>query len=188
MFIDKEDKFSNTKEEIISRKSITSKNREDFLNEKFVEKIKFVFFDKYSLLLKKLDIQTFELDGYIFLYDVKDIIFEKYDVNDIKLVSEMKLNTFRQHHQYKPMKINKESQQLREKFQFLNTMMEAYENAKKEINLNKYLNIPEKDKTTDRIFKLLRPKCNYTFSELIHDNLSTKVFSKNATNNLWNEF
>jgi hypothetical protein len=186
MFIEKEDKFTQNKEDYLVKRIIFKKSREELINDKFIDKIRTIFFDKYSLLLKKLDMQTFELNGHVYLFDVKDIVFEKFDIKDIKIKSEKKLTTFRQHHQFKNLKIDKESLHLRQKYQLFNGMLDVYEKSKKFYKLDKYLNIPAKDDTTDKTFKLLRPNCQFTYSELISDKVSKKEFGENASINLWN--
>lgn len=184
-FIDKEDKFSETKEDIL-KKTLVPKTREEKLFESFVEKLKTIFYEKYSLLLKKLDIQTFELNNTVYLFDVKEILFEKYDDKNIKIITERKLMTFRDNHKYKNLKINKDAPNLKEIKQFFFTMINVYDDTKKHYKLDKYLKIPPKDETTDNVFKILRPGCPYSYSELIEDNVSKKNFAKYASSNLWN--
>jgi hypothetical protein len=50
-----------------------------------------------------------------------------------------------------------------------------------------YLRHPEKDPTSDNVFKMLKPESPYPFSTLMKPSIKLKTFVKYATDNLWNE-
>jgi hypothetical protein len=159
---------------------------EDKLLKKLVDKLKHIFYDKYLLLLKKLDIETFEFDGKCYLLDIKEIQFEKYDSKHIKLACERRFMKYTETHKYKNLTINKNAANLKDIVEFFHTMNNKYEDLKSVENLKDYLTLPPRDKTTDKVFQILRPDGKFTFSQLIDDDVSKKMFIKNTTNNSWN--
>jgi hypothetical protein len=186
-YIDKEDEFSETKEQENYKKyRAITKTPEEEMFDNLVAKLKHIFYEKYSLLLRKLDIDTFTMNNNCYLLDVKEIVFEKFDNKHIKLISERLLQNFQEKYKYKNMKMNREAPNHKEIKSLFFSMLDVYDKTKKAQNLDKYLHTTSKDPTTNNIFKVLKPDAPYTFSELLENNVSKKEFAKYASNKLWN--
>lgn len=166
-------------------KHLKSNSTEDIIFDEFVNKVKTVFYDKYALNLRRLDIELFELDGIFYVYDVKELVFEKYDSNFIKLRCERLLNNFQEKHKYKNLSINRKAANIKEIGKFLFTMNDIYEDAKARLNLNQYIEKEKKDDTSDNVFRQLRPNCPYSFTQLLNEKIDKKTFAKHASVSLW---
>jgi hypothetical protein len=184
-YVDKEDEFTEIKDD--NHKKNGSQERSELLFNNLVEKVKNKFYEKYNLLLRTFDVETFELNGIVYLHDVKDMKFEKYETKHIKLITERKLINFREKFQYKNMKINKDAPNHREIKKFFFTMLDVYENTKKHHKLDQYLDIAQRDSLSDNVFRDIKPDCPYTFSELMGKDVSKNEFIKWASTNRWNQ-
>ncbi len=181
-YVDKEDEFSEIKEE--NSRNAGIKTKEEVFFESFTSKLKRIFSEKYGLILRGLDIRTFELRGSIYLLDIVEIKLEQYSNKFTQLASERKLSNFKERFQYKNLKLKGEAANLKEVKTFFFSMYGVYENVRNTI-LKEYLNLPVKDPTTDKVFKDIRSNCPFTFSELISDSVNKKDFKKWASTSLW---
>ncbi len=154
------------------------KDEEEQKFEKFVNKLKIIFYDNYSLVLRKLDIETFKLDDVIYLLDVKEVFFEKFDNKHVKLKSERMLQNYQEKHKYSKLKLSKDILNLKETKSFFNSMNKVYEDMKAFHNLDKYLKLPPKNLYSDNAFKILRPNCPFTLTQLLDENRDKNTFYK----------
>lgn len=138
-------------------------------------------------MLKFFDIETFELNGIIYLHDVKEMKFEKYDNKHIKLITERKLLNFREKFQYKNIKINKDAPNHKEIKSLFFKMLEVYDDVQKVHKVEQFLNDAIEDNTTNEVFKIIKPECPYTFSEIISDKTSKTEFGRWISKNIWNK-
>ena len=86
-YVDKDDQFVETKEAQLQKVYEESKT-DDLILKNFVKKIKTIFYDKYLLNVKKMDVHTFFLENRYYLLDIKNFIFEKFENRHVKLDSE----------------------------------------------------------------------------------------------------
>lgn len=160
------------------------KTRQEDLFDKLVDKLKLVFDEKYSLLLRKLDIDTCEINGTVYLLDVKEIMLEKFQHKNIKLKSERRMMNFQKKYQYKCLKINRDAPNIKEIKHLFYAMKTVY--GQSQTGLDKYITLPHKDSTTDTLFQILRPDCPFSFSQLLQNQVTKKTFANYASTNLWN--
>jgi hypothetical protein len=83
-----------------------------------------IFSEKCGLILRGIDIRTFELRGSIYLLDLLEIKLEQYSNKFTQLASERKLSNFNERFQYKYLKLKGEEANLKEvkRFSFLCTL------------------------------------------------------------------
>lgn len=146
--------------------------------ENFVNRLKTIFYDKYSLVLRKLDVETFELDNITYLLDVKEIFFEKFDNKHVKLKSERMLQNYQEKYKYSKLKLSKDIPNIKETKNLFYSMNKVYEDLKAHHKIDKYLNLPPKNLDSDNAFKVLRPNCPFTFTQLLDDHRDTNIFYK----------
>lgn len=176
-YIDKEGQFSDAKDFMGKLvKNLKTEDEQKF--ESFVNKIKTVFYDKYSLVLRKLDMETFELNNIIYILEVKEIFFEKFDNKHVKLKSERMLQNYQDKHKYSRLKLSKEILNLKETKNLFGSMIKKYEDMKAFHNLDKFLKLPPKNLDSDNAFKILRPNCPYTLSQLLDEKRDKNTFYK----------
>ena len=146
--------------------------------------LKSVFSQKYGLILRSLDIDIFELDSNFYILDIKEMKLEQYSNKFSQLSTERKLINFCEKYQYKNLKLRGEAQNIKEVQSLFFSMYGSYEKVRNTI-LYDYLNLPEKDQTSNKVFESLKPECPYDFTELMSDSINKKEFKKWASNNLW---
>ena len=152
----------------------------------FAKKIKKVFYDKYLLNLKKMDVIAFKFDDKWYILNIKNFIFEKYENKHVKLDTEGLF--FRYIEKYKDLMNNeKDNRKLADIEKFYKTMVNKYDKMFHNIVSNTYLDKPPKDPTSDNVYKMIKPDSPYTLSDLMEPRTDLKTFVKWATYNLWNE-
>ena len=145
--------------------------------DKFIKKLQKIFYEKYYLKLKKLDLETFEINGNTYINDVKELVLEKQDFKLVKLKTDEIV--LKNKHQIQSIIDAPNAKELKS---FFLTMMKFYEEAQSNLKIEKYLTLPKKDETTNKLFKILRPDCPYVFSKLMDDNVSKNKFMNYASN------
>lgn len=184
-YVDQDDEFVETKEAQLQKVYEESKNNDQLLKS-FIKKIKTIFYDRYLLNMKKMDIEAFHLNGKWYLLDLKNFIFEKYENKHVKLDSEGLF--FRYVEKYKDnARMIKDPRKLKDVKIFYDAMIQKYDDLFHHVVSDDYLNHPERDKTSDNVFITLKPQSPYVLSELMKPRVNLKTFVSNATDNLWNE-
>lgn len=184
-YIDKDDQFVETKEAQLQKVYEESKT-DDLILKNFVKKIKTVFYDKYLLNVKKMDVYTFFLDNRYYLLDIKNFVFEKFENRHVKLDSEGLY--YRYVEKYKESaKMVKNPKKLKDVKLFYDAMMGKYNDLFHTVVSEDYLNHPQKDPSSDIVYKILKPESPYKLSQLMKPKVDLKTFVQYATNNLWNE-
>lgn len=161
---------------------------EDLDYDKFCSRVKKIFYDKYGLNLKKMDIDAAFINGTYYIMEVKELKFEKFDTKHVQLECERLLSRFQNKHKYKQREINKNAPNIKEIESLLKTMLNSYEGVKETYNLKKFLSLPPKDKHSDGTFKILKPEVPFTFSELLEEKVSVKDFAKYCSNKLYKNY
>lgn len=157
-------------------KNMKTEDEQKFEN--FVSRLKVIFYDNYSLVLRKLDVETIELDNITYLIDVKEIFFEKFDNKHVKLKAERMLQNYQEKHKYSKLKLTKDVPNIKETKILFNSMNQVYEDMKSFHNLDKYLKLPPKNMDSDNAFKILRPNCPFTLTQLLDEKKDKEVFYK----------
>ena len=184
-YVDKDDQFVETKEAQLQKVYEESKT-DDLILKNFVKKIKTIFYDKYLLNVKKMDVHTFFLDNRYYLLDIKNFIFEKFENRHVKLDSEGLY--YRYVEKYKESaKMVKNPKKLKDVKLFYDAMMGKYNDLFHTVVSDDYLNHPQKDPSSDIVYKILKPESPYKLSQLMKPKVDLKTFVEYATNNLWNE-
>jgi hypothetical protein len=181
--------FTNSDNKLFDNDSekFLNKNKIEVKFDRFVSRLKDIYTNKYNLILKKLNLETFDLDNDTYLLDVKEISFEKIDLNSQKLKIDRFINKVRGDNKFKNLKLMKENPKINGMANFYNSMVNTYKNIQDKYNLKDYLTVVSRDSTADDIFKELRPNCPYKFSDMLYDKVSIQEFSKYASINLWNK-
>lgn len=183
-YVDRDDQFIETKEAQLQRVYEDSK-KENQLLKKYVKKIKTVFYDKYLLNLKKMDIHCFLLDGRWYLLDIKNFIFEKFENKHVKLDSEGLF--FRYVEKYKDsVKLLKNQKKLGDVKIFYDSMVKKYDDLFHHVVSDDYLNQPKRDPTSDKVYHILKPESPYKLSTLMTPRVKLTTFVEYTTDNLWN--
>jgi len=130
------------------------------------------------LVLRKLDVETFELDNITYLIDVKEIFFEKFDNKHVKLKAESMLKNYQEKNKYNKLKLTKDVQNIKETKNLFNSMNKVYEDMKSFHYLDKYLKLPPKNMDSDNAFKILRPNCPFSLTQLLDEKRNKDVFYK----------
>ena len=182
-YIDKDDEFVEGKEALIKKHEIKKENE---LLSNFVKLLKDLFYDKYLLNLKRMDIIAFNLDKRWYILDVKNFIFEKYENKHVKLDSENLFYRYIENYRDKT-KMIKDPRKLTEIENFYKAMLGKYNEMFNHIVSKEYLDQPFKDPTSDMIYKMIKPNSPYKLSELMEPKTDLKTFVKYATYNLWNK-
>lgn len=184
-YVDKDDQFVETKEAQLQKVYEESKT-DDLILKNFVKKIKTIFYDKYLLNVKKMDVHTFFLDNRYYLLDIKNFIFEKFENRHVKLDSEGLY--YRYVEKYKESaKMVKNPKKLKDVKLFYDAMTGKYNELFHTVVSDDYLNHPQKDPSSDIVYKILKPESPYKLSQLMKPKVGLKTFVEYATNNLWNE-
>ena len=184
-YVDKDDQFVETKEAQLQKVYEESKT-DDLILKNFVKKIKTIFYDKYLLNVKKMDVHTFFLDNRYYLLDIKNFVFEKFENRHVKLDSEGLY--YRYVEKYKESaKMVKNPKKLKDVKLFYEAMMGKYNDLFHTVVSDDYLNHPQKDPSSDIVYKILKPESPYKLSQLMKPKVELKTFVEYATNNLWNE-
>lgn len=184
-YVDKDDQFVETKEAQLQKVYEESKT-DDLILKNFVKKIKTIFYDKYLLNVKKMDVHTFFLDNRYYLLDIKNFVFEKFENRHVKLDSEGLY--YRYVEKYKESaKMVKNPKKLKDVKLFYEAMMGKYNDLFHTVVSDDYLNHPQKDPSSDIVYKILKPESPYKLSQLMKPKVDLKTFVEYATNNLWNE-
>ena len=186
---DEGDQLIETKETAQTQQKANNSNKTEInvvLLKNYVKQIKSVFYDKYLLNLKQVDICFFILDGRHYLLDINNFIFEKFENKHVKLDSEAMF--------YKCVEKNKDDTQMVKNKKILGDVKKFYDSMINKYNelfhyvvSDDYLRHPEKDPTSDNVFKMLKPESPYPLSTLMKPSIKLKTFVKYATDNLWNE-
>ena len=167
----------------------TGKSIEEIEYDVYCSKIiKNMFYNKYGLNLKKFDCEAALINNLFYIYDVKEIKFEKYDNNYIELRCEKKLRDFKINYKYFNLEINKDYPNITEIKKLLDIMENSYTNVKKTFNLNKYLIKPPKDLHSDETFKILKDNVPFNFSDLLDDRFTAKEFAYFCSNKLYKNY
>ena len=184
-YVDRDDQFVETKEAQLQKVYEESK-ADDQIFKNFVKKIKSVFYEKYLLNVKKMDLYSFILDGRCYLLDVKNFIFEKFENRHVKLDSEGLY--YRYVEKYKESaKMVKNPKKLGAVKLFYDAMLNKYNDLFHTVVSDDYLNHPQKDPSSDQVYHIIKPESPYTLSQLMKPRVNLKTFVKYATDNLWNE-
>lgn len=184
-YVDKDDQFVETKEAQLQKVYEESKT-DDLILKNFVKKIKTIFYDKYLLNVKKMDVHTFFMDNRYYLLDIKNFIFEKFENRHVKLDSEGLY--YRYVEKYKESaKMVKNPKKMKDVKLFYDAMMGKYNELFHTVVSDDYLNHPQKDPSSDIVYKILKPESPYKLSQLMKPKVDLKTFVEYATNNLWNE-
>ena len=184
-YVDRDDQFVETKEAQLQKVYEESKT-DDLILKNFVKKIKTIFYDKYLLNVKKMDVHTFFLDNRYYLLDIKNFIFEKFENRHVKLDSEGLY--YRYVEKYKESaKMVKNPKKMKDVKLFYDAMMGKYNELFHTVVSDDYLNHPQKDPSSDIVYKILKPESPYKLSQLMKPKVDLKTFVEYATNNLWNE-
>lgn len=184
-FIDAEDKFDDNITEQVNYPFKTDLDAK-YLN--FTVYAKNMFYTKYGLNLKKLDIEGIDIDGIMYIMDVKEMKFEKFDTKYIHLKSERLLRNFQNNYKYHNLNIQKQTPNIQDFKQLFNTMLSTYENVLDKYKVKDFLTIPPKDKTSDNVISLLKPKMNLPFSYYLEEKVPIQDFAKNCSNKLYNNY
>jgi hypothetical protein len=179
------DGILNTEEH--SDKIYHKKSDREIKFDSFVDKVKEIFITKYGLFLKKLNIETFDLNGSTYLLDVKEISFDKIDGKSQVLRTERFITKVIDENKYKNLKLMKDNPKITGMANFYYSMNEVYRKVQEHHNLNKYLTHFERDPTTDNIFKELRPDCPYVFYDMLNDTVSKSEFMKYCSTKLYDK-
>ena len=183
-FIDFEDQLMDSQEAQI-QKALDENNEREMVN-LFAKEIKKVFYDKYLLNLKKMDVIAFKLDEKWYILNITNFIFEKYENKHVKLDTEGLF--YRYIEKYKDLMNNeRDNRKLSDIEKFYKTMVNKYDCMFHNIVSNTYLDKPPKDPTSDNVYKMIKPDSPYTLSDLMEPRTDLKTFVKWATYNLWNE-
>jgi hypothetical protein len=183
--------YTNTdgtmKTEEINDKIYLQKSEKDLKFDNFVDKVKEIFIKKYNLFLKKLNIETFDLNGLTYLLDVKEISFDKLDGKSQVLRTERFITKVNDENKFKNLKLTKDNPKITGMANLYYSMNEVYKKVQDHNNLNKYLTHFERDPTTDNIFKELRPDCTHSFYDMLSDNISKSDFMKYCSTKLYDK-
>ena len=182
--VDFEDQLMDSQEAQI-QKALDENNEREMVN-LFAKEIKKVFYDKYLLNLKKMDVIAFKLDEKWYILNITNFIFEKYENKHVKLDTEGLF--YRYIEKYKDLMNNeRDNRKLSDIEKFYKTMVNKYDCMFHNIVSNTYLDKPPKDPTSDNVYKMIKPDSPYTLSDLMEPRTDLKTFVKWATYNLWNE-
>lgn len=182
-YADNEDNFQD---ELQQSYFNLTKNDKKYNN--FSLKAKALFYDKYGLNLKKMDIEGAEIDNALYIIEVKELKFEKFDTKFIQLKSERLLRNFQSSYKYNNLRINKEVPNIKDFKSLFSTMLGSYNDLLDRNNVGDFLFIPPMDKTSDKVIKMLKPQMKKPFSNLLEEKVSVKEFAKNCSNKLFNDF
>ena len=153
--------------------------------ESYIKEIKELFLNKYDLYLKSVKLELVKINHDLYLIDVEEIIFDKYNNKDPKMKFENVITSFKEKHIDKNLRRTKETANVEEIKELIETMRSVFED--KIINkcgVQKYLKPPDKDSKSDDAFKVLKEDCPYQFSELLSDKVDKKTFLKYCSNKI----
>jgi hypothetical protein len=153
----------------------------------FVEKVKDIFVNRFNLFLKKLNIETFDLDGKTYLLDVKEISFDKIDGKSNMLRTDRFITKVLDDNKYKNIKLTKDNPKIGGMANVYYSMSAIYRKVQDHYGVDKYLIPYQRDPTTDNIFKELRPDCPHSFYDMLNDNVTKAEFMKYCSTKLYDK-
>ena len=165
---------------------IQTKNDKKYTD--FAFEVKKIFYNKYGLNLKKMDVEGLEISGVPYIIDVKELKFEKFDTKYIQLKSEKWLRNFQSSYKYHNLDFKKDAPNIKDFQSFFNSMLGVYNNVLDEYKVKDFLVVPPKNTQNDEVIKFLRPKMNVGFSELLEEDITVKEFADNCSNKLYNNY
>ena len=175
----------NDKEEKLMNFMRKTRKPEFEVYENYIKEIKNLFLEKYDLYLKSLRIELCRINNELYLIDVEKMVFDKYNNKDPKMNFEKIISCFKEKHMDKNLKLTKETPNLIEINDLIETMKDVYfDKVIDKCGVPKYLKPPEKDPRADEAFKILKENCPYKFSELLSDEVDKKTFMRYCSNKI----
>jgi hypothetical protein len=175
----------NDKEEKLKNLMRKSKKPEYEVYDNFIKEIKDLFLDKYDLYLKSIRLELCKINNELYLIDVDKMVFDKYNNKDPKMNFEKIISCFKEKHVDKNLKLTKETPNLMEINDLIETMKNVYfDKVIDKCGVPQYLKPPEKDPRADEAFKILKENCPYKFSELLSDEIDKKTFMRYCSNKI----
>lgn len=170
--------FTDTEDKI-------GKNNEEIDYDSFCYRIKSCFHKKYGLNLKKFESDAIEIEGFNYIFKVKELKFERFDSNFIELKSKRYLRTFKNNYKYFNLNIDKSACNIKDIESLLSTMISVYNQSNNKNNIQKYLTFPKRNSHSDDSFMYLKPDIPYLLSEMLEDKFDSKEFAKYCSSKLY---